>query len=474
MSALDDQYFDQLLRAHAKLHYSIEATEWLQSERIHYVPCSELDPDAPGLYVLTDLPLTHDLNTVRRVPFSGTHLTLWELIPRPGGQWAGWPSDEHPLFYRSEAGAMVPSWNVLALALHLLDLGEERHGPRDQMGRSVANHSPRLAAGLLDVPVVNEVFAAMTLALGSVLLQEEMRVLLARMGPRVSLCLSHDLDQLRGNDRWTQGVRAYRMIEALREGDLPDLRLLWWITRNTIRPRTFYAGNVQGMLELEAMLGFRSTLYFLNGTPGRLGARSGDDAIRSLMKHLALVGGEVVDYGVHYNFDTLDDAAALERQITALSDLIGERPRAGRAHYLRYSGASSMSVWGSAGLVVDESLGYPDGIGYRAGFGGAYRPRGPSGAPVEVPLVVMDGALLGEGPGDDPVERFRALVQHMSKIGGVVSLLFHPGVFDNPEIPAARHVYRRLLESASDVGARSRTALELAADSAAAVETGSW
>lgn len=456
------RYFDATFLNHVQHYLSSEAIAWCRKHPIRYGPLHELDPTRPGLFVPIDVPLTHDFGRVRRLPYNGTQLTVWETLPPLGDQWAPWPTPDRPLGYCSANGAMVLSWNVFALCMYLLKLGEEEDGPRDEMLRSVAASSPRARAGLLDVPAVNEAFAALALVLGVVVTGQEPEAAVSRMAPRLEVCLSHDLDQLRGNDRWTQAVRAFRLVEQAKAASLPDGRALWWIARNQVRPWTYYLGNVIGMLELEAMLGFRSTLYFLNGAGGRFGARSGDAAIKRLLTEIPPALRENVDFGVHYNFDTLDDPRALDAQIAQLSGLIGERPAAGRAHYLRYSGPRSSATWVSSGIRVDETFGYPDAVGFRSGIAGPYLLH-MEGAPplIESPLAVMDGPLLAGTDRSAAVDRFAGLLDHVGRVGGLLSLLFHPGVFDNPEYANARFVYRLLLESARRAGAQSVTSADV-------------
>ncbi len=456
-------YFDALLHSHVKRFFDPVASEWLRSVPISFVRCDEIEDEAPaGIYLLTDLELTHEYEVTQTIPFNGTRLTTWEPTQVPGPTWRHWPNDEEPLFYRSRGGALVPTWNMMALCLDLLSLGEERRvGERDSMGRFVADSSPRQPAGLLDVPAVNDAIAAIVLAAGALATgfdTEEVRQL---MRPRLQICLSHDLDQLRGNDRWTQGARGFRLIQQARSRKRPDLTAILWMTRNAIRPWTYYEGNVRGMLELEMMLGFRSTLYFLNGRGGRFGARSGSEAIDRLMTGVLKDLPGAADYGVHYNFDTGVHPRALSKQIGELTRILGQTPTSGRAHYLRLMGFETFQMWHENGIRVDETVGFPDAVGYRAGIAGPFHPVDVNGEVsniVEMPLVVMDGPLLSE---TDPLKTFSTLVHHLGRVGGAISLLFHPGVFDNPEVPEARFLYRRLLESARREGAQSCTATQM-------------
>lgn len=457
-------YFKATVHSHVARFFDPVAGDWLVSIPIRCVRLDELTDQTPvGVYLITDLALAHRQAPTRRIPFNGTQITTWEPVMAPGPRWRPWPSAEQPLFHQSPSGALTPSWNLLALCLDLLLLGEEsRDGRQDSMQRFIAAFSPRQSMGLLDIPVFNEAVASLVLAVGALANECDSESIVRLMQPKVKLCLSHDLDQLRGNDKWTQGARGYRMVQQLKNRELPDPKPLWWMARNAVRPWTFYEGNVRGMLELESMLGFRSTLYFLNGTGGRFGARSGTAAVERLTRGALKVAPDCADYGIHYNFDSASQDGGLATQIEELTRVLGTRPKSGRAHYLLYEGFASMKLWEEHGIVVDESLGYPDAVGFRSGIAGPYHPLDPATGEVagiaEMPLALMDGPLLAE---EDPLGRFAALVHHLGRVGGALSLLFHPGVFDNPELPDARFLYRELLEVARLEGAESCTALEM-------------
>jgi hypothetical protein len=278
-----------------------------------------------------------------------------------------------------------------------------------------------------------------------------------RMRPELllppALVLSHDLDQLRGNDVWTQLVRLSRVLRP-RPGSDSRLSNLWHLMANAVWPRRYFFDNVVGMLAIERMMGFTSTLYFLNGSGGRFGARGGSTLIPETAA-LAAAGWPI---GLHYNYDTFLDATRLRLQREELERLVGQSLNTGRAHYLRFDPAHSWRFLATQGIMVDETLGYPDAIGYRAGIAAPFRPYdaelGARLPLIELPLVAMDAELAAAGP-EPAVITFAALLRHLSAVGGALSLLFHPGQFHNPEYPETRGLYRRLLGVARDVGARS-------------------
>jgi hypothetical protein len=108
------------------------------------------------------------------------------------------------------------------------------------------------------------------------------------------------------------------------------------------------------------------------------------------------------------------------------------------------------------GVQFDESVGWTGQNGYRAGIAAPFFPLDPAtGNPlplIELPLMFMDANL---SDGADGFAVFSEMFTHLTKIGGVLSLLFHPGTFANPEKPALTGLYARVLQHLRENGARN-------------------
>lgn len=449
------RYLDETIRAHVRRFFTGAARTALEATPLRW--CSMADAAQPrerALFIPTDVVPGPAPTDAWRVPFGRTELTLWNALPPPSPEWR-LQDPSSPLWYVHPCGAVMPTWNLASTLFDLLTLKEETSSPaRDPHGRFVGSMSPRDAAGLLESPIFNDSVAALVAACVGLQKTGVPQVALAPelVGPPV-LVLSHDLDQLRGNDVWTQVVRMSRAVLP-RGRAFPQLRNAWLTLVNAVLPRRYYFDNIVGMIAIERMLGFTSSLYFLNGSGGRFGARSGSGLIRAV----ATVAPAGWDLGLHYNHDTHLKPQAFAAQRAELEGLLGRGVTAGRAHYLRFDPTRSWRFYVDMGIRADESLGYYDRIGYRAGIAGPFRPydvgSGQALPLVEMPMVVMEGALVEQYPAD-PVEAFERHLRHITVVGGAVSLLFHPGQFHNPEHPETLGLYRRLLGSARLLGARS-------------------
>ena len=459
-----ERYLLRQIFSHASLFYKPEALTALEQARIIFGPSNEVAAvRGPAISIPTDVPYEAQPRSPYAVPFGGTQLTLWRPLEAPSGEdWHNIPEGgTRPLWYRHESGTHMPAWNLFGNLIGLLTFQEERQEPeRDKHGRFSAKLSPRTNAGLLEVPAFNEAVAALVGACTGLMKNGRACLHVDDVVKPPVIVLSHDCDILRGNDRWTQGIRTARVIAPLFRGKMPRLSNLWWIPRNYMRPADFYLDNIHGMVSLERMFGYTSTFYLLNGTGGRFGARSGSALLPEVIAAVP-AGWET---GMHYNYDTLLDEDQFSLQRDELTSLLGDAPVTGRAHYIRFDPERSLPFLASQGIQVDESAGYSDRIGYRCGVGGcfqAYDSSTEKPLPIwEIPMVVMDDTVLAQYQGET-IAAFGRLLRHLSWIGGALSIVMHPGSFHNPEVPEMLGLYHKMLITCRDFGCRSETAAAL-------------
>jgi hypothetical protein len=323
---------------------------------------------------------------------------------------------------------------------------------RDRHGRLQVAASARTAAGIGKVPVANE---ALALLLDAIAAMERGAAPTFRLDGLIkapALVLSHDCDLLRGDDSITQAIRAYRIVQPCLRGRAPRLGLLRIIFANYRHPYRYFLDDLIKMLAVERRFDYRSIMYVLNGTGGRFGARSGLAAVRRLLERVP-AGWEI---GIHYNYDTFHQPARFASQKAEIEALTGEAVTAGRAHYLRFDPRKSPAFVAERGIRFDESIGWASQNAYKAGIAAPFRPLneavGRRLEVIELPLVFMD---VNVNEGEDGYLSFKNLFGHLEKIGGVVSVLFHPGTFANPERRDLEGLYLRILKFANEARARN-------------------
>jgi hypothetical protein len=351
------------------------------------------------------------------------------------------------MWYENDAGTIIPAFNLFKILFGLLTFDEEHPDlPRDAHGRFNACFSPRHDAGLMDVPIFNNAAAVLVSAAMSVKYETGPHFCLQEFIKPPVVILSHDVDNLIGNDVWTQGIRLYRFFRPLCRRRLPDARQLYLMSANALSPEKFYSDDVGRYVKLEAKYKYSSSFYFLSGTKGRFGARSHPDYIRKV--RLDIPDGW--NLGMHYNYDTHLDSRRFSSQLAELDEIYGFRPFSGRAHYLRFDPSKTFDFLVKQNMKCDESAGYSEILGYRCGIAGPFNPycaKMKSAQPIwEIPLTIMDQALVKQYP-MKPLEIFNRMLNHISKVGGSISILFHTGTLQNPEFGEMSGLYERILES---------------------------
>jgi len=426
----------------------------LHNTRIKVVPGESVrDARGPEIVLPADIssPLTPE--EPRQIPFNGTFLTLFNPLPRPGAEWQALPSEATPAWWRHPTGALTPAWNMLGNVYDLLTFREDVEiAARDRHGRLPAAASARTPAGVGKVPVVNEALALLLDACAAMERGVAPTFRLDGVIEAPALVLSHDGDLLRGDDVITQAIRVYRIFQPCLRGRPPRLGLLRIIFSNYRHPYRYFLDDLIKMLAAERCFGYRSVIYVLNGTGGRFGARSGLGAVRRLLEQVP-AGWQI---GIHYNYDTFHQPGRFASQKAEIEALIGEAITTGRAHYLRFDPRKSPAFVAERGIRFDESIGWSSQNGYKAGIAAPFRPLNEAVGTrldvVELPLVFMEANLAVE---EDGFLSFKNLFEHLEKVGGVMSVLFHPGTFANPERPDLAGLYARILGFANEAHARN-------------------
>ena len=448
---------------HTKLFFTSEAQGLLQGTEIVFLPLQAcLALKKPAIAIPNDLSASLQPIDAYAVRFNDTHVTLWNRIPRPAGVgWRALPDDNSPVWYQNPEGTLIPAWNLFGNLVGLLTLAEEEENTaRDPHGRFLASMSPRCNAGLLEVPAFNEAMALLVAACHGLNTKGIPSFGNGGLVEPPTLILSHDLDVLKGNDFWTQGVRLYRVVRPLLDGRPFALVNLRWLWVNELHPLRYYFEEIASMVNIEKECGYNSAFYFLNGRGGRFGARYSLKIISDALRHIP----EGWEIGVHYNYDTFRCEERLRRQVEDLKRIAGRELVSGRAHYLRFDHRWSFQTIVPNGIAYDESLGYPDRIGYRCGVAGCFTPfnkNSKAAYPVmEFPLAVMDVVLTKQYP-NNQLETVRRMLLHLGQIGGCLTLNFHTGRISNPEFPESVGVYEKILKAAGRIGVRGMSASAL-------------
>lgn len=440
---------------HARYAWDDRAVGIVSRAALSCVPVAAMGNVTGGLCFPGDVPFDADKPPVTADCFGVAMPMMHAFDPADFPDFA--PVAGHAWLWRNRHGALMPAFNLWGFVEHFLGFAMHRQTDlRDRHGRIPWAESPLHRHGLSGLPIFNIYLFGL---LGAASMQEhggEHAAPADHVRPPI-VVLSHDGDQLRGNDLFTQIARLARFLAPLRRLRMPAFENLKFMAINLLWPRRYYFDDALAMAAAEARYGFRSTFYFLNGKRGRFGARGGIGMIADLSARLPAD----CDQAIHYNYRNSSDLPRLERQLGELERVTGRRIVSGRAHYLAFAPEEDFAVLAAAGIANDESVGFGGAIGSPVGFAGAFRVFHDDAANqvglVEIPLQFMDTNIAGHSAGSEVSAHF----QLVEKVGGIVTMLFHPGSYDNPEHPRLQGLYDIYLEYFSKGRYRNLTAAEL-------------
>lgn len=304
--------------------------------------------------------------------------------------------------------------------------------PCDRFGRFPATASLAYRESFLERPLVDEYVEILWSML------RRLRPGLSRREQRYSVHVSHDVD----SPFLGCGVPATRLVRGA-AGDLFLRRSPWqgarrcaaWLFR---RPGIDPANTFGFLMDTSERAGIVGEFYFMatdRSCPLDASYDMEDPEIRSLVAAIHARGHRL---GLHPGFETYLDAARTRAEFERLRrccDRLGIRQDAwgGRQHYLRWRNPDTWQNWEGAGLAYDSSVGFADGVGFRAGTCREFPVFNLRTADRltlrEKPLVAMEKTLLdpsymGLG-GDGCLERLEQLAATCRRFGGTMTLLWH-------------------------------------------------
>jgi hypothetical protein len=326
-------------------------------------------------------------------------------------------------------------FDVVAATAALLTDVENRDPPSgatDRHGRLTLAGSFQGRTGHGTTAIVNRYADA----LGSALALAGLRDPLPRWpdGRRAAIGLSHDVDRpdkyavLRAVAGSGPGTWLRRPELVLRAGR----DLLAW-TRDADRDDFW---QFQPLIAAERDRGLRSTFLFAAmPSHGAYGSRHdvhydiGWPRFRRLFATLAADGVEVA---LHASYDAHRRSGRVAAERERLARLACVDVTGIRHHYWQLGAdpSATLRAHQAAGLAWDSSLAFNDAPGLRRGIALPFRPwdeeNGRSLSVIQLPVLAMDAALLGDGAtADEAVEALWGSIGEVRAVGGLGVLDWH-------------------------------------------------
>lgn len=279
---------------------------------------------------------------------------------------------------------------------------------------------------------------------------------------------SHDVDVLPVSPAATAWRLAKNAGMALLDRDPAQA---FGITLAAARDLWSGAGALDGLrrlLELERRRGVSADYNVLWRRAHRRDAGYRPQGARAarLLRRIPAAGGVI---GVHGSYRSLERSGGLAAEYA-----LARRHHpvdGGRQHWLRWSGDRLFDALVAAGARWDGSIGFPDRPGFRWGACFPFAPydfRRERAYPIlELPLIIMDSALLAQPEPAAAVERVLATARRWG--WGGCGLLWHDPVTGGSQLPMAiGRCYERALDQVDAARSGSEIAAGLAARYAAA------
>lgn len=270
-----------------------------------------------------------------------------------------------------------------------------------------------------------------------------------------AVCLTHDVDHV-SHHSLKQWIRP-RIVELKEKSTTAKIRSLAGtgieLMRNEWKglerdPIHCY----ERWIEAEEKINAQSTFFFWPGWSNVHKHHNGDCnyeltdkvifdqqkcTVSEMIGEIARRGFEI---GLHPSWYSFNDIEELKSQKEALEKILDSEIVSVRQHCLHYDIRITPSLHNEVGFKYDSTLGFNDNVGFR--FGTSYPWKlfdirlKKKLQIMEIPLIAQDGAMLKQFKGLrlDSETAFQYIVQltnSVEKVGGVLTLLWHPSSIQN-------------------------------------------
>lgn len=332
---------------------------------------------------------------------------------------------------------------------------------RDEFDRLRAMDSLQDKLGVLDFPVVNYYSLFLKKELESFF---DVKIESRKYdGADYALALTHDVDytsslNLRMIKRNIFG-HAILNVEDLTLNERA-LKLLYpFLAVGGYDPPK---SGLKFLKSLEIQKGLRSTFFIKTGTTGKqdINYNYRSRPLRDFIHSLTECGFEI---GIHPSMKTYIDGEQFIAEKMRLERLVGNQIDSVRQHYLKFTASKTTSIWESANIKRDSTLGFSRKAGFRNSVAFPFPlynfQKDRISSVTELPLLLMDGTFADSRnlTTDQTLNKMKVLVNETKAINGAAAILFHNSLTDPIDFPGYKKIYDQLLTEAGQDGFRLDT-----------------
>ena len=259
---------------------------------------------------------------------------------------------------------------------------------------------------------------------------------------RFAVCLTHDVDDIYPPFKHTLMSSVY-CLKKLKFNALK--KQIFWKKKD--KKSSPYI-NFRQIMKLEDKFGAKSSFYFIAAKEDIKRFRYDIEDIKNELEFISDSGWEVGLHGGYYSYNSFEEIVIEKNR---LEDVLGKKVIGFRNHYLRFNVPDSWELLSKAGFKYDTTFGYSDMIGFRNGMCHPFKPYNLNENReidiLEIPLVVMDGALFDVATSfDDAWKHTKYLINTVEECNGVITFLWHNSVFDWPFRTSWKILYENILK----------------------------
>jgi peptidoglycan/xylan/chitin deacetylase (PgdA/CDA1 family) len=356
------------------------------------------------------------------------------------------PSKYHPLFNNERKDSKF-TLNEIAHRVNEILLRKEEYGDAnlDKRGRYDRNKSCLVQNGMDQSPVVDELILYIVKQFGFNIKN------IWPGGKKAAVCLTHDVDSISGlSHLWLRKANWYSrwLYHKVKKNRRDASKWLSTISkwRQFKHMKIDPEDSFDKLVELESKYGVRSTFYFMSlrhelGREGRKYSIQNPRLVH-ITRELLKGGWEVGLHAAYYNHLSL---TSLKKQRQRLEEVIQEKVKGCRHHYLRIRLPQSWMLYSLAGFSYSSNIGWSAGSnGFRAGTCLPYQPLKGEHSLWEIPFQLMDtNPILNQ---ENYLKTFSKYLSCTKEVGGCLVINFHQEHFNEEVAPGVVEVYRNILE----------------------------
>jgi peptidoglycan/xylan/chitin deacetylase (PgdA/CDA1 family) len=282
---------------------------------------------------------------------------------------------------------------------------------------------------------------------------------------KFALILTHDVDRV---------YKTYQYLPSILNSVINiKPSTLFYNLKNMLLKRgkynPYWAFDI--LFDLENNLGVKSTYFFLNekGTLNPFSLQSWilyrgiyDIESSPIIEVITKLRNNGFEIGVHGSYNSYNNFDLLLTEKKILESITNSEVKGIRQHYLNYDLSITPKIHNQCGFLYDSSIGFKPniGIGFRRGTSFPFKialSDSNDSSLVEIPLLVMDGALDRISNFNDCVK----LIDQVEKYHGVLTILWHTHRFNNREYPKMTELYTNIINESRLRGAWIATASDV-------------